>query len=136
MFKKLENRHRIEEKNGEMKTAQAEINDQIGESNILHWQELPGRRHTERTGKIGLSAAGSTQQNDVVVLMDVVAGTETKQFFPFELSVRQILHIFQTCPRVGEGCLPNQLAQAVTLSGVPLRIHKEPKPVLESHRPR
>ena len=78
----------------------AEINEQIRESNILHWQELPGRRHTERTGKIGLSAAGSTQQNDVVVLMDVVAGTETKQFFLLQLSVRQILHVLQTGRRV------------------------------------
>ena len=59
------------------------------------------------TAKNRLAAAGSSQQDDVMVLLDVIAGTEPQQFFLLQPSVREIFHILQTGTGVGEGGLPD-----------------------------
>ena len=82
---------------------------------------------------VGLAAAGSPQQDHIVVLMDVVAGPEAEQFFLLQLPVWQILHIFQTSCRVGEGCLPDQALQMVALSCIPFCVNNKPQSILKGH---
>lgn len=110
-----------------------ELYQQIREPDVLHRIKPPCGSHAQSAGEIGFAAAGGTQQDDVVVLLDVVAGAEPQQFLLFQTSVGQILHILQTSSRIREGCLPDQLVQMVILSGIPFRIHQKTEPVLKGH---
>jgi hypothetical protein len=110
-----------------------ELYQQVWEPDVLHRIKPSCGSHAQSAGEIGFAAAGGTQQDDVVVLLDVVAGAEPQQFLLFQTSVGQILHILQTGARIREGCLPDQLVQMVILSGIPFRIHQKTEPVLKGH---
>ena len=70
-----------------------ELYQQIREPDVLHCIKPPCGSHAQSAGEVGFAAAGGTQQDDVVVLLDVVAGAEPQQFLLFQTSVGQILHI-------------------------------------------
>ena len=62
----------------------------------LRMDSLPP--YARSAGQIGFAAAGGTQQNDVVVLLDAVADTELQQLLLLQPSAGQILHILKASP--------------------------------------
>ena len=53
-----------------------ELHQKIREPDVFYRIEPPCCGHAQSAGKIGLAAAGGSQLDDVVVLLDVVAGAE------------------------------------------------------------
>ena len=59
-----------------------EFDQQVRKPDILHGKESPYCSHTQSTGQISLTAASSSQQDDIVVLLDVIAGAEPTEPVP------------------------------------------------------
>ena len=93
---------------GAVASGNLEFYQQIRESDVFHRIEPSCGSHAQGTGQIGLSAAGGAQQNDVVVLLDVVAGAEPQQLLLLQPSVGQIIHILQTGTGIREGIIINR----------------------------
>ena len=111
----------------------AEFHQKIRQTNVFHRQELPGSCHAQSTSQIGLTAAGGSQQDDIVVFMDIVAGAQTEQLIPLQFPIRQILDILQASVSLGEGGVPNQAIQMVALSSIPFCVNKEPQAIFKCH---
>ena len=94
------------------------LHQQIRQTDVLDCQELSDCRHSQRTCQIGLAAPCRSQQDDVVALLNVIAGAKPQQFLPLQISVWKIFHIFQTGAGVGEGGLADQFLQMVILTGM------------------
>ena len=65
---------------GAVASGDLEFCQQVWEPDVLHRIEPSCGSHAQSAGEIGFAAAGGTQQDDVVVLLDVVAGAEPQQF--------------------------------------------------------
>ena len=94
-----------------------ELHQKIREPDVFQRIEPSCRSHAQSAGQIGLAAAGGSQQDNVVMLLDVVAGAEPQQLLLLQPSVRQILHILQAGTGIQEDIVIDRDADGAESGG-------------------
>ena len=109
------------------------LGKQFRQANISYGQEVPHSRHSKSAGKIGLSATGGAEQENIMVFGDVTTGCKSCDLRPVQISVSMVFNILYTGTGLRETGILNEPFQMIVLSACPLLINEQPEPVFEGH---
>ena len=84
---------------------------------------MPAGCYTE--GEVGFPVTGSAFNDEILLLLYVIAGCEPDDLCLVEFPVRVILDIFDTCLAIAEIRFPDQAFKLVVLAAGPLHVDEE-----------
>ena len=77
-----------------------QLGEQIRQPYIADGVEVTPGGHAQGVGDVGFTAAGGSEDDDIVVLVDVIAGAEPGDESFIQLSVGVVLNVFETGSRL------------------------------------
>lgn len=111
-----------------------DFHQQIRQADVPDGIKAAAGSHAKGAGQVGLSGPGSSQDNDIVCLLEVGTGGQAQDLLPVHPSFRVVLNILDTGGRVCVAGAADEPGQAVAFPGAPLRVYQHGKAILKGHR--